>query len=224
MTRAPLTAEAARAMHAIHRRDIYAGFAPLRPMDLQGWNGGHPALSEAVEAARPRIVVDLGVWKGQSVVTLAGAVRRHAPGGCVIAVDTFLGSPEHWNPDRADGMMDSLLMTHGWPGLYWQFLSNVVHAGVSDTVVPLPQTGENAAVILKRLRLRPGVVHVDAAHEYEAVLRDARAWWALLEPGGILLGDDFAWPGVERAARGFAAEVGQPLEVRDPKWILRKPR
>jgi hypothetical protein len=62
--------------------------------------------------------VDVGVWKGQSAVTLARAMARHVPEGAVIAVDTFLGSPEHWNPGRPDRMMDGLLMTHGWPGLY----------------------------------------------------------------------------------------------------------
>jgi hypothetical protein len=90
--------------------------------------------------------------------------------------------------------------------------------------VPLPQTSENAAVILKRLGLRPGLVHVDAAHGYELVRRDAAVWWDLLLPGGILIGDDFPWPGVRRAVEEFAAEAGQVLEVRDPKWIIRKPR
>lgn len=220
----PLTAAAEAAMRAIHRRDIYEGFRPLRPLDLQGWNGDHPALADAVAEARPRLVVDLGVWKGQSVTTIARAMARHAPEGGLIAVDTFLGSPEHWNPDRPDRMMDGLLLTHGWPGLYWQFLSNMVHAGVADRVVPLPQTGENAAVILRRLKLRPGLVHVDAAHEYEAVRRDAATWWDLLLPGGILVGDDFPWPGVKQAAEEFAAGLGLTLEVRDPKWVLRKPR
>lgn len=220
----PLTAAAAAAMRAIHRADIYAGFTPIRPPDLQGWNGDHPALTDTVEEARPRLAVDVGVWKGQSAATLARAMARHSPDGAVVAMDTFLGSPEHWNPDRPDRMMDGLLMTHGWPGLYWQFLSNMVHAGVADRVVPLPQTSENAAVILRRLNLRPGLVHVDAAHEYEAVRRDLLVWWDLLLPGGILIGDDFPWPGVKQAAEEFAAARRLPLEVRDPKWILRKPR
>ena len=38
--------------------------------DLQGWHSQHSYLARAIEEARPRIVVEVGVWKGASVVTL----------------------------------------------------------------------------------------------------------------------------------------------------------
>ncbi|MCR0984340.1 class I SAM-dependent methyltransferase [Roseomonas populi] len=220
---AGLTPAAARVMQALHGADIYAGFAPIRAKDLQGWNGTHPALVRAVEEVRPELALDVGVWKGQSAVSIAEAMRRVRPDSALLAIDTFLGSPEHWNRERADRIMDSLGLVHGWPGLYWQFLSNMVHSGHADRVVPLPQTSENAAVILRRLGLRPDLVHIDAAHEYEPVRRDIEAYWALLRPGGVLIGDDYAWPGVKRAADEFAAAQRLPLEVQDPKWIIRKP-
>lgn len=202
--------------------DIYAGFAPTLRKDLQGWNSHHPALTREITARRPRIVIDVGVWKGASTIHMAKHMQALGLDGAVIAVDTFLGSPEHWNRDRPDRIFEDLGLKHGWPSLYWQFLSNVVAEGVSDLVLPVPQTSENAAVILQRLGLRAGMVHIDAAHEYEPVLRDARMYWDLLEPGGLLIGDDHPWPGVARAARDFAAEVGQPLRVEEPKWMIEK--
>ena len=99
----------------------------------------------------------------------------------------------------------------------------MVLTGHAERVVPLPQTSDNAAVILRKLRLRPDLIHIDAAHEYEPVRRDLENYWALLRPGGILIGDDYPWPGVKRAADEFAAAQGLPLEVSDPKWVLRKP-
>jgi len=219
----PLTPAAARLMRVLHGTDVYAGFVPDRPLDLQGWNGLHPALTEAVEELRPALVLDVGVWKGQSVACLAEAMRRVVPDSALLAIDTFLGSPEHWNRDREDRILDSLRLEHGWPGLYWQFLSNMVHSGHAERVVPLAQTSGNAAAILRRLRLRPDLVHIDAAHEYEPVRRDIADYWELLRPGGLLVGDDYAWPGVKRAADKFAAANGLELRVREPKWILRKP-
>ncbi|WP_426956756.1 class I SAM-dependent methyltransferase [Muricoccus radiodurans] len=218
-----MTPTARRAMHALHRADIYAGFSPLRPLDLQGWNGRHPALARVVAEVRPQLAIDVGVWKGESAATLAQAMRAARPDSALIAVDTFLGSPEHWNPDRPDRIMDSLGLTHGWPGLYWQFLSNVAHLGLQDMVVPLPQTSENAAVILRRAGFRPDLVHVDAAHEYEPVLRDIRLFWDLLRPGGLLIGDDHPWPGVKQAVAEFATATGLTPEIEEPKWIFRKP-
>lgn len=52
---------------------------------------------------------------------------------------------------------------HGMPLLYEQFLTNVVRREVQEYAVPLPQTSETAAAILKRLGIRPDLVHLDAA-------------------------------------------------------------
>ncbi len=40
-----------------------------------------------------------------------------------------------------------------------------------------------------------------------------------------MVGDDYdpTWPGVVKAADEFAAEVGQTIDNRPPKWIVRKP-
>jgi predicted O-methyltransferase YrrM len=219
ITQTPAQALAAR----LHGEDVFAGFVPPMRQDLQGWNSDHPALRRLVAELKPGTIIDVGVWKGRSVAFLCNAMRELGLDGAVVAVDTFLGSPEHWNRERPDRIFESLRMRHGFPGLYWQFLSNMAHLGLQDRVVPLPQTSENAAVILKRHGVRPELVHIDAAHEYEPVLGDARRFWDLLAPGGVLIGDDHPWPGVAKAAQEFAAEVRQDLVVESPKWIIRKP-
>lgn len=209
--------------HHLFGMDIYAGFSPVVPRDLQGWNSRHSALEREFASRRPRIAIDVGVWKGASTINMAKHLQSLGIDGAVIAVDTFLGSPEHWNRDRPDRIFTDLRLQNGWPGLYWQFLSNIMHEGVSGLVVPLPQTSENAAVILQQFGLHAGIIHIDAAQEYEAVLRDARMYWELLEPGGLLIGSDYPLPGAARAAREFAAEVGRPLQIEEPKWLIEKP-
>jgi predicted O-methyltransferase YrrM len=206
-------------MHLLYGRDIWDGFEPTRETDLQGWNGEHPSLSRLVEVHGAKLAIDVGVWKGRSTITLALAMRDAGIDGCVIAIDTFLGSPEHW------GWSGLFERPHGRPDLYERFLSNVHAMGVSHYVVPLPQTSTTAAIILRRLNLLAALVHVDAAHEYREALRDAEDYWRLLAPGGWLIGDDYVaiWPGVIRAANEFAARMVLPLEIAQPKWILRKP-
>jgi hypothetical protein len=218
-----MTNQANAVMQAVHGADIYAGFVPTFASDMQGWNSTSPVFAEFIERDRMSVVVDVGVWKGASTVHLAEIMKRSEIGGVVIAVDTFLGSPEHCMPGQR--FFDLIPRRHGVPLLYEQFLANIVRAGVAEYVVPLPQTTGNAAIMLQWLHIHPNLVHVDAAHEYEAVLADARAYWKILAPGGALIGDDYhsSWPGVVRGADEFAAEVGQKIEVREPKWILRKP-
>jgi predicted O-methyltransferase YrrM len=219
----PQTESARRVAQALLGGDAFEGYAPELPADFQGWNSDHPALRAAVVEVRPRIILDVGVWKGASTIFLARAAQEAGLDAVVVGIDTFLGSPEHWNPNRPDRMMDSLRLRHGWPGLYWQFLSNIVHAGLQDRVVPLAQTSENAAVILGQRGIKADLIHIDAAHEKEPVLRDCRMFWRILRPGGMLIGDDWPWPGVQEAAQAFAAETGLELEVQSPKWMLRKP-
>jgi hypothetical protein len=168
-------------------------------------------------------VIDVGVWKGGSTIYLAELLRRDGTAGTVISVDTFLGSLEHWNRDS--GLFNMIPRRNGMPLLYDQFLSNLVWRGVTGFVVPLPQTSVTAALLLRRLGIQAGLIHIDASHEYDDVLKDSRVYWDLLEPGGYLIGDDYHpyWPEVIRAADDFAREKGVPLSAQDPKWIVRKP-
>lgn len=129
-------------MQPIHGAGIHAGFTPTRPPDLQGWNGLHPVLVRAVEQAKPRLARDVGVWKGRSAAFLAEAIRRVRPKSALVSIDTFLGRHEHWNRDRPDRIMESIGHVHGWPSLYWQFLSNMVLSGRAERVLPLAQTSD----------------------------------------------------------------------------------
>ena len=210
-------------MHRIHGNNIYAGFVPTLAEDRQGWNSEHPSFDEIIRGTRPGIVIDVGVWKGGSTIYLADLLKRHGIPGAVVAVDTFLGSIEHW--DRRSGLANLLPRRFGMPLLYEQFLSNVVRCGAWDRIVPLALTSTAAGLLLHRIGIRAGLIHIDASHEYEDVLRDARTYWDVLTPGGFIIGDDYNqdWPGVIKAADEFAAEKTVPLLASMPKWIVRKP-
>lgn len=208
-------------MNKLYQEDIWRDFTPsVESKEVQGWNGNHPSLKRLVAAAGSNVVVDVGVWKGQSTITMANAIKAGGIDGCVIAVDTFLGSPEHWPPSR-----NLFTRIHGRPNLYEIFLGNVASAGLADYIVPMPQTSATAAQVLRSLGITAAVVHIDAAHEYNEVARDADDYWRLLVPGGYLIGDDYdqSWPGVIRAAGEFSAKLGLPLTIEPPKWILQKP-
>jgi predicted O-methyltransferase YrrM len=207
-------------MQKLYGRNIWDDFIPKFPsQQVQGWNGNHPSLARLATLPAPHAVVDVGVWKGQSTITMARAIKEAGIDSCVIAVDTFLGSTEHWEAGK-----ELFGRSHGFPDLYDLFLSNVYHAGVADYIVPVPQTSVAAAKILKRANIMASVVHVDAAHEYHEVLRDLDEYWAIIAPGGYLIGDDYGecWPGVVRAVGEFSAKVGRALAVESPKWILKK--
>jgi hypothetical protein len=104
----------------LYELDPWADYVPGGPASdhVEGWNGNHPSFGRLVGATDAKVVIDLGVWKGQSSITLARAMKDAGIEGCVVAIDTFLGSAEHWRSDlstftRRHGMPD----LDEWPGV-----------------------------------------------------------------------------------------------------------
>jgi hypothetical protein len=125
--------------------------------------------------------------------------------GVVIAVDTWLGSSEHWlNSD----WHASLRLEKGYPSLFKTFAANIVSEGLQDYVVPLPLDSINAGELLKQKQLSADVIHIDGGHDFDAVTADLKMWWPMLRRGGLLIGDDYhaygdTWPDVRRGFHEF---------------------
>lgn len=77
---------------------------------------------------------------------------------------------------------------------YEQFLSNVLHWGLTKMIVPIRATSIEAATIHDDAPI--DLVYVDGHHSREAVASDILAWWPNLREGGIMCGDDYCWEGV----------------------------
>lgn len=210
-------------------RDPLKDFPAGRPTDLQGWHSQHPYLARAIAERKPRIVVEVGVWKGASVVTMAKEIKRLGLDAAVIAIDTWLGSSEHYLWEKFAPDLD---FEFGYPRLYHKFAANIVNEGLADVVVPLPLDSINAFQLLKEKAIRPDVLHIDAGHDYHSVMADLRAWWPQLQPGGVLIGDDYfknflgmgKWPEVHQAFDEFlAATPHRGFEHGDGKCYVVKP-
>jgi hypothetical protein len=205
---------------SLYGRNPWANFRALRPPApvIEGWNGDSPILAElAVRTPNP-LAIDVGAFKGQATIFLARHLKAHRPDCCVISIDTFLGAPELWAGNHF------FETRFGLPDIYATFLENVYYHDVSDVVVPLLQTPLAAARILSARGMMAGLVHLDASHTHDEVMRDAVAYWPLVCPGGWLVGDDYheSWPGVQSAAQAFAAAISAELRVDGPKWIIEK--
>ena len=200
----------------------YAGLE-LRPLLLTGWSlTSNGTYAKMVERADVTVAVEIGVWRGLSATHIARAMQRRGKGGVLFAVDTWLGAIEFWNLRLTNGMPDpkrDLFLTNGYPSVYYTFLSNMVHANVSEYVVPVPMTSRMAARHFRAMRVRFDLIHIDAAHEYEDIREDIALWLPLLASCGVMLGDDYSprvWPGVVRAVDELAASSPGYKVVRPP--------
>ena len=196
------------------------------PADLQGWHSQHGYLRKALEERRPKIIIEVGVWKGASVVTFGQNVKRLGLDAVIIAIDTWLGSAEHYTIKK---LRADLNFQNGYPQLFHTFAANICRAGLQDVVIPLPLDSINAFHVLKKYNIRPDVIHIDAGHDLRSVTNDLEAWWPHLQPGGILIGDDYLadgsnWVEVKQAFDTFFA-VNTPVsfESMNSKCYVRKP-
>jgi hypothetical protein len=168
-------------------------------------------------------VVEVGVWKGDSLLALAENAKQLGLDAVVIAVDTWLGSWEHWVNDT---WFQDLAVRQGRPHLQQIFMANIIAADLQDYVVPLPLDSLNAAELLRRRAIQVDLLHLDAGHSYQAVTSDLGSWWPLIREGGLLIGDDYSkfWPPVVRAFTDFfGAKDLLPLEVAGGKCRVVKP-
>ena len=218
-------------MSPAYREAAYLGvpFVVDRPMKVQGWvnKGFAEALRAALDAMPegPLLVVELGTWMGISTNMMANDIKgrgdRHA-GSVVVAVDTWLGSAEHFLSPESTGC---LIRDHGYPRLYRTFLQHTKQRLNHDIISPLPLPTMQAAFVLAASGVPVDLVYVDAAHDEAAVYADIRAYLPMLRPGtGRMIGDDWAWEGVRRAAERFAAEEGiRVLNEGGVWWFVQAP-
>jgi predicted O-methyltransferase YrrM len=204
----------------------YDGFNPDDyPLDLHGWGSQHPVFGKMIEEVSPRLVVEVGTWKGASAIHMARCLKERNLDTQIVCVDTWLGSLDFWDDKQDPQLYQSLQLKNGFPHVYYQFLANVAKSGFQQTIVPFPQTAEIAARWFRKHDVRPDLIYIDASHEEEDVFRDLHAYWEILAPGGIMFGDDYSqyWPGVRSAVRRFARFIGLAVVDEVDKWVVRKP-
>jgi len=207
----------------LHPRDPFAGFDyAARPFDGHGWGSDSPAFRELILAQKPRLIIEVGTWKGGSALQMASVLEEAKLPGTILCIDTWLGALEFWTDLTDPARYGSLRHDHGWPTVYFQFLANVCHRHLQHRIVPFPQTSATGALWLRHYGLRGDLIYIDGSHEEEDVYQDVLDYWEVLAPGGTLFGDDWSWDGVRLAVERFAREQNLRVSFLADKWLLRK--
>lgn len=168
--------------------------------DIPGWFQWRDGQTEAVahfgDGSR---FVEVGVYLGRSLCSLAEVVAQSGRDITVLAVDTCRGSgPEGTNDIDAHAHA----VEHGAGTMAGLLHRNVLACGFGDDVQILIADSLAAAALFPDGSLQ--WVHLDARHDYDSVTADIAAWLPKVSPGGWLSGDDYdpyAWPGVVDAVR-----------------------
>lgn len=192
-------------MHWKSAKELGEGFLPLPP-DLQGWNSTDDVFKKLIDEVNPQTIIEIGSWKGMSALHMASLSDAN-----IYCVDTWLGAEEFYREPTKER---SLLSVHGYPQVYYQFLSNVLQSPYADRIHPVPLPSSVAVTLLPSADL----IYIDGSHEYADVRDDIERY---KDKAPILFGDDYGntdFRGVKQAVD----EICTPQIINNWFWIWRK--
>lgn len=181
----------------------YASIKQL-PFDPHGWFINAKPLDAILEQRKPKIVIEIGSWMGCSTRFIADKLPE---GGKLYAIDTWAGSP-----GEEVHMSDPRL-----PYLYQQFLSNVIHAGLTNVIIPIRMNSVEAS---KALNIKADLIYLDGAHDTSSVIADILSWYPHLAEDGLLCGDDWGWPSVQAAVIQCSSKLNKKVVAVGNFWFF----
>ncbi|NJQ03071.1 class I SAM-dependent methyltransferase [Streptomyces zingiberis] len=145
------------------------------------WTTSHfPVWTDVLGAYRhrPVRVLEIGSWEGRSALFFLHFLAESS----LTCVDTFEGSVEHHeNASLAPSVGD----------VERRFDANT--AGFAHRLEKIRGTSGSVLPLLGIAARRFEVVYVDGSHHAADVYRDAALAWSLVDPGGLVIFDDYDW-------------------------------
>jgi Methyltransferase domain/Glycosyl transferase family 2 len=144
------------------------GLNPRRN-ESTAWSHHIPFGYDLVAELRPRLLVEVGAYTGQSYFTFCQSVSENATDTLCYALNT-------WNGDRQVGFYPENVYGNV------EAHNQEFYAGFSYL---LRMTFDEARAQFPEESI--GLLHIDAHHTYEAVRRDYDSWLPRVSPDGIVL-------------------------------------
>ncbi|NJO30621.1 MAG: hypothetical protein HC874_26075 [Richelia sp. SL_2_1] len=122
----------------------------INNLDIQGWNSDSTIFPEMIKEVEPKLIIEVGTWKGASAIHMASLVKFLNLDTKIVCVDTWLGALEMWTDREDKDRYLSLGLNLGYPTVYYQFLYNVIESGFGDIISPFHRHHKLQLDILKQ--------------------------------------------------------------------------
>jgi len=171
------------------------------------------------EAGIPGDIVECGVWRGGSMMSVASTLLQlHDRARLLYLYDTFEGMSAPSTADRSyDGVSaeEQLAAEPRGTGVWCYASLEDVRANLLSTGYPSEQVrfvkGKVEDTIPGSLPPRIALLRLDTDW-YESTKHELRHLYPLLSPGGILIIDDYGhWQGARRAVDEYFQQLGEKV-------------
>lgn len=180
------------------------------PADIGGWCD-YAEFYREIASAIPdgALFVEIGSWMGQSISVFCQALQDAEKTAIVYCVDTFKG--EQNQPAHI-----ATVEQHGG-SIREVFERNMTEAGVRQMIEVIEGDSAESADLFEDGTI--DVIYIDAAHDYDSVVKDLAAWFPKIKPNGIFSGHDYPWHEVKRAVDEHAAANGYEVAQIGRVWM-----
>lgn len=180
--------------------------------DIEGWCDFAPLYwLNICNLPKGACFVELGSWMGQSMAAAcqyAWATARD---------DIAFHAVDHWQGEADQPAHLEIVRAHGG-SIHAAYRANLEAAGIAHMVTDHIGTTVERAADFPDASI--DFLFIDAAHEYQPVCDDIRAYLPKLKPGAIIAGHDYPHPAVYDAVHAtLIAEIGEWGRC----WIYRVP-
>jgi predicted O-methyltransferase YrrM len=194
--------------HADLDASINAICAPEAEGGLPGWCTPLKGrwIAEHIQREHLTRCVEIGVFGGRCLLSMALAVRAIGRGGFVLGVDPYDFARQVESMDNAAHIE--------WAGgipfenIYQGTLAAIRARELHTHCGLLRAAADECASIVGAIDL----LHIDGCHSVLSSCRDVEVWGPKVRPGGLIVLDDCDWDTVQRA-RAMLAAMCEPNPV-----------
>lgn len=214
----------------LHFYNPYTSFNPnIYHNHVQGWHGDHPIFYDLLDNLNPKMILEIGTWKGQSAITMGLTIKELGLQTQIVCLDTWLGSIDFINSIAKDDLDRDTKPIFGYPSIYYQFLTNVISHNLEDIIIPFPQTSSIGCRWLENKKIFFDLIYIDGSNDYRDIILDLESSWPLLKEDGVIFGDDYnhhLFTDIKKAVNDFTKKYNQQdnLETYDYDlfWLIKK--
>lgn len=167
----------------------------LNVTDGWGWAAKNYAMAELILSTSPKLVVELGIFGGRTLLPQALAIRQLNTGALIVGVDPWRreaaiegetgGENEAWWSNVDLNTIHSKFMEHLWG------------YGLQEHCLVMRCTSDVAARLFDFHMI--DILHIDSNHSELVSCREVETWLPLMKHGSFLWFDDLNWDSTKKA-------------------------
>lgn len=192
---------------------LYKNITERFEYDDRNWFTNQASLSVVLERLKPKKVLEVGSFLGASARFFA-AFPSITEVYCV----------DHWDRNRQQNYTPGYFNERFVNNTYEIFLANTIHRMHGEKIKPVRLDSRAAADYLGKHGHTFDLIYIDGDHSTLGAARDLELFMPLLNPDGLLCGDDWAWQtepnNVAGAVITFAKSRGMNVFHRDNFWMV----